>query len=52
MFVLSGAVGSAAFPYIMGPLASAAGFRIALAVVAVPALIYGGAALVIRRSAG
>jgi fucose permease len=51
MFILSGAVGSIAFPYIMGPLASTAGFRIALAFVAVPALVYGAAALLIHRSA-
>jgi fucose permease len=51
LFILSGAVGSIAFPYIMGPLASAAGFRIALALVAVPALVYGAAALLIHRSA-
>jgi fucose permease len=51
LFILSGAVGSIAFPYIMGPLASAAGFRIALAVLAVPALVYGAAALLIHRSA-
>ena len=51
LFILSGAVGSIAFPYIMGPLASAAGFRIALAVVAAPALIYGAAALLIHKSA-
>jgi hypothetical protein len=36
----------------MGPLASTAGFRIALAVVAVPALVYGAAALLIHKSAG
>jgi len=52
LFILSGSFGSIAFPYIMGPLASAAGFRIALAVVAVPALVYGAAALLIHRSAG
>jgi fucose permease len=52
LFVLSGAVGSAAFPYIMGPLASAAGFRVGLAVVAVPALVYGAASLLIHRSSG
>jgi fucose permease len=50
LFILSGSVGSIAFPYIMGPLASAAGFRVALAVVAVPALVYGAASLLIHRS--
>jgi fucose permease len=50
LFILSGAVGSIAFPYLMGPLASAAGFRIALAVVAVPALVYGAAALLIHAN--
>jgi MFS family permease len=51
LFILSGVVGSITFPYLMGPLASAAGFRIALAVVAVPALLYGAASLLIHRSA-
>lgn len=51
LFILSGAVGSIAFPYMMGPLASSAGFRVALAVVAVPALLYGAASVVIQRSA-
>jgi MFS family permease len=50
-FILSGVLGSIALPYIMGPLASAAGFRIAMAVIAVPALAYGAAALLIEKSA-
>ena len=50
LFILSGTLGSIAFPYIMGPLASAAGFRIALALVAVPALAYGAASLLIHAS--
>jgi FHS family glucose/mannose:H+ symporter-like MFS transporter len=52
LFILSGTVGSIAFPYIMGPLASAAGFRVALAVVAVPVLVYGAASLLIHASSG
>ena len=50
MTIISGTLGSIAFPYIMGPLASAAGFRVALAVVAVPALAYGAASLLIHAS--
>jgi dipeptide/tripeptide permease len=41
LFILGGGVGSIAFPYIMGPLAAATGFRTAFAVTAVPALAYG-----------
>jgi FHS family L-fucose permease-like MFS transporter len=52
LFILSGAVGSIAFPYLLGPLASAAGFRVALAIVAVPALVCGAASLLIHKSAG
>jgi MFS transporter, FHS family, glucose/mannose:H+ symporter len=48
LFILSGSIGSIAFPYLVGPLASAAGFRIAIAVVAAPALVYGGASLLIH----
>ena len=50
LFMLAGTAGSITFPYIMGPLASAAGFRIALALVAVPALAYGAASLLIHAS--
>ncbi len=50
LFILSGTVGSITFPYIMGPLASAAGFRVALALVAVPALAYGAASLLIHAN--
>jgi FHS family glucose/mannose:H+ symporter-like MFS transporter len=50
LFILSGGVGSITFPYLMGPLASVAGFRIALALVAVPALAYGAASVVIDAS--
>jgi FHS family glucose/mannose:H+ symporter-like MFS transporter len=52
LFILSGGVGSIAFPYIMGPLASAAGFRVALAMLAVPALIYAGFSLLIHARSG
>jgi MFS family permease len=52
LFILSGAVGGIALPYVLGPLASAAGFRAALALVAVPALICGLFALLIHRQAG
>jgi MFS transporter, FHS family, glucose/mannose:H+ symporter len=38
LFILSGSVGSVALPYVLGPLARAAGFRVALALVAVPAI--------------
>lgn len=51
LFILCGGVGSIAFPYIMGPLASAAGFRVGLAVLAVPALAYGAASLLIHKAA-
>ena len=51
MFILSGTIGSITFPYLMGPLASAAGFRIALAAVAVPALAFGAASLLIHAKA-
>jgi MFS family permease len=51
LFILSGTVGSITFPYIMGPLASSAGFRIALALVAAPALVYGAASLLIHANA-
>lgn len=52
LFILAGGVGSIAFPYIVGPLASAAGFRIALAVLAVPAVVYGAASLLIHSRVG
>jgi FHS family glucose/mannose:H+ symporter-like MFS transporter len=38
LFILSGAVGGVVLPYVLGPLASAVGFRLALALVAVPAV--------------
>ena len=52
LFILCGGIGSITFPYIMGPLASAAGFRVGLAVLAVPALAYGAASLLIQAAAG
>lgn len=51
LFVLSGGVGSITFPYLMGPLASAAGFRVALGVVPVLSLACGVAALLIHAQA-
>ena len=50
LFILAGGIGSITFPYLMGPLASAEGFRIGLAVLAVPALAYGAASLVIHAN--
>jgi MFS transporter, FHS family, glucose/mannose:H+ symporter len=38
LFILSGSVGSVTLPYLLGPLARAAGFRAALALVAIPAI--------------
>jgi fucose permease len=52
LFIFAGGVGSIAFPYMMGPLASAVGFRIALATVAIPALVYGAASLLIHARSG
>ena len=40
LFILAGGVGSITFPYIMGPLAAGAGFRVAFAMIAIPAVIY------------
>ena len=48
LFILSGGVGSMAFPYMMGPLAAAAGFRTAVAVLAIPAVAYGLMSLLLR----
>ncbi len=50
-FVLSGAVGGATLPYLLGPLAGAAGFRIGLAATALPALLCALLALVIHARA-
>jgi fucose permease len=52
LFVLSGGVGSIAFPYIMGPLADSAGFRIAVAMIAIPALVYALFSLLIHARSG
>jgi len=52
LFILSGGVGSIAFPYIMGPLADSAGFRTALAMIAVPAVVYALFSLLIRARSG
>ncbi len=52
LFVLSGGIGSITFPYIMGPLADSAGFQIALAALAVPAIIYGLFSLLIHARSG
>lgn len=52
LFILSGGLGSITFPYLMGPLASAAGFRWALAMIAVLSLIYGAASFLIHARAG
>ena len=51
LFILSGAVGGVALPYLLGPLASAAGFRVALALVAVPTLACGLFGQLIHRRA-
>ncbi len=52
LFILAGGVGSITFPYIMGPLANCAGFRVALSVIAIPAVAYGLLSLLIHaRSA-
>jgi len=48
LFVLSGAPGGMLFPYLIGPLADSAGFRIALAAVAVPILASGAFALLLH----
>lgn len=52
LFILVGSLGCAVFPYLFGPLADAAGYRIALATVAVPAIIYGLFSLLIHARSG
>ena len=52
VFVFAGGVGSMVFPYLTGPIASAGGFRLALAMTAVPALAYAAFSLVIRAGSG
>ena len=51
-FILVGSLGCATVPYLFGPLADAAGFRAAMALVAVPAVIYGLISLLIHARAG
>lgn len=51
LFILCGSIGGIAFPYLMGPLASGAGFRVALALVAVPACAYAAISLLIHARA-
>jgi FHS family glucose/mannose:H+ symporter-like MFS transporter len=51
LFILAGGVGSISFPYIMGPLASSAGFRPALAVLAIPVLVLAGVSFLLRPRA-
>lgn len=48
LFILSGAIGGMVFPYLIGPLAASAGFRVALAMAAVPALVCSGLSLVLH----
>lgn len=48
VFQLSGGVGSMVFPYLIGPVAAGAGFRAALAVIAVPMLMVAFLALGLR----
>ncbi len=51
LFILAGGVGCISFPYIMGPLASSAGFRTGLAVLAIPVLILGGVSFLLHPRA-
>jgi FHS family glucose/mannose:H+ symporter-like MFS transporter len=48
LFILAGGIGSISFPYMMGPLASAAGFRTALAILAIPVLTLGLVSFLLR----
>ncbi len=52
LFIFAGGLGSITLPYVMGPLADSAGFRIALALIAVPAFAYAMFALLIRARSG
>jgi len=52
VFLLIGGIGSMVFPYLTGPLATAAGLRLALAVTAVPALACGLFSLLLRARSG
>jgi MFS family permease len=51
-FQFAGAVGAMVFPYLTGPLAASLGFRAAIAVAAVPALIVASLALYLRKASG
>jgi fucose permease len=52
VFLLIGGIGSMVFPYLTGPLATAAGLRLALAVTAVPAIACGLFSFLIRARSG
>ncbi len=52
LFILGGSLGCAVFPYLMGPIASGAGFRVGMAVIAVPALAYGLLSLLLHARSG
>jgi FHS family glucose/mannose:H+ symporter-like MFS transporter len=52
LFILSGGVGSVVLPYLMGPIASSAGFRVGMALIAVPALAYGLFSLLLHSRSG
>ena len=52
VLVLAGGVGGILFPYLTGPIASAGGFRLALAMTAMPALAYAAFSLLIRARSG
>ena len=52
VFVLAAGVGSMVFPYLIGPIASAGGFRLALAMTAVPAVAYAAFSLLIHARSG
>jgi len=51
-FQLVGGIGAMLFPYLTGPIASAWGFRAAIAVAALPAIMVAGMALVFRKASG
>jgi len=52
VFVLAGGVGSMVFPYLTGPIANAGGFRLALALTAVPAVAFAVFSLLIHARSG
>jgi fucose permease len=51
-YLLAAGVGSMVFPYLIGPVASAAGFRVAISLLAIPAALYALLALVVRARSG